>query len=70
MKRFYRIYEIIMKLSFSAVVLQLFLVALGGESGAYLPFAVREMLEYSAASCMCALGGGLFMEYILKNEEK
>ncbi|MBE6587380.1 MAG: hypothetical protein E7647_03080 [Ruminococcaceae bacterium] len=56
------------KILFSAVIFQLFCIALGADSGCFSPSTVTAMLEYPAAAAVCALGGGAFLEYILKNE--
>lgn len=68
MKLTYGIIEKLIKIFMSAVIIQLFFIVIGAESGEYMPYTVREMLEYCAASATVSLGGGLFMEYILKNE--
>lgn len=70
MKLGFKIHILIMKLSFSAVLLQLFAVSYVGELGLYTPSYVSAMLEYCSASAVCALGAGLFMEYILNYYEK
>jgi len=68
LERVYGIFEIIMKLSFSAVLFQLFLIVLCAEEGMLYPSYLFEMLEVCAASCTVALGGACFTDYILKNE--
>ena len=66
----YKFIENISKILFSTVVLQLFIIVLAAESGAFLPSQTVAALEHSAASCIVALGGQIFMEYVLKKENK
>ena len=70
MKLTYNLVENMMKLFFSAVIFQLLFISLGADSGSFSAYFVRTMLEYSAASAVVTLGGGLLLEYILRNEVK
>lgn len=65
----YTFRENLLKILFSTVIIQLFLIAVFAQQGYFSPSTVTEMLEYSAASGMCALGGGLLLEYIAKSEK-
>lgn len=66
---------VLLKLCFSAVLVQLFIIclALGGPGTqpnsltdpAYI-IQIPEMLEYAALSAVITLGGGLALEYALK----
>ncbi|MBQ4066579.1 MAG: hypothetical protein IJD22_02925 [Clostridia bacterium] len=62
--------ENIIKLLFSAVILQLLFVSLGCEQRLFSPFSVIYILEHSAAAAMCILGGGALFEYILKDQKR
>lgn len=59
----------IMKVLFSAVLFQLFLIILYAETGELSPIDVNELLEYPAVSCALIQGGGLLLEYLLKTEK-
>lgn len=66
---------VLLKLCFSAVILQLFLICLAAGNAvndsqslagsAYIT-QIPEMLEYAAMSAVITLGGGLALEYALK----
>lgn len=70
MKLTYTFIENIMKVLFSIVIVQLLFISVGADRGCFSPHVVTQMLEYSAASATLATGGGLLLEYILKNEAK
>jgi len=67
--------QVLMKLCFSAVLVQLFFICLAvGDTAnetlslttpAYI-IQIPEMLEYAALSAVITLGGGLALEYALK----
>ena len=59
----------LMKVLFSAVLFQLFLIALYAEAQSPSPFEIYEILEYPAVSCALTAGGGLLLEYLLKSEK-
>ncbi len=59
---------VLLKLCFSAVLVQLFLICLAlgdGPQSEYI-MQIPEMLEYAAMSAVVTLGGGLALEYALK----
>ena len=69
MRLTYKFSQNLIKIFFSAVIIQLFFISLGAEKGDILQYTVISMLEYPAASTVCSIGGGLLLEYILKKSE-
>ena len=59
----------LLKVLFSAVLFQLFLIILYAEAHEPSPLYVFEMLEYPIASCALTAGGGFLLEYLLKTEK-
>lgn len=59
---------VLLKLCFSAVLVQLFLICLALGDGTQSEYIsqIPEMLEYAAMSAVVTLGGGLALEYALK----
>lgn len=62
-------FEILIKIIFSMVLLQLFMTVLYAERGVFSAADVMTVLYEGALSCVCMLGCCAFSEYILKNEE-
>lgn len=59
---------VLLKLCFSAVILQLFLICLSLTDPVQSDYITQipEMLEYAAMAAVVTLGGGLALEYALK----
>jgi len=70
MKITYGFIEKLLKIFFSLILLQLLATSLLSQAGCIDPYELTDYLEYAAASTLCAAGGGLFCEYIQKNEER
>lgn len=68
MKLTHRLILVLLKLCFSAVLMQLFFIclALTGPAQSDYIMQIPEMLEYAAMSAVITLGGGLALEYALK----
>ena len=66
----YKTVEVIMKVFFSAVLLQLACIAIMASRGTASPHEVCSYIEYAAAGAVCTLGGGLSLEYALRYCEK
>ncbi len=64
----YKALEALIKIFFSAIIIQLFVVCLGAGNGCFTPGEVLSMLEYSCASCVVSLGGVVLLEYVLKSQ--
>ncbi len=64
----YKTLERLLKIFFSAIILQLFAVCLCAGSGCYTSSEVLAMLEYASASCVVSLGSAVVLQCVADNK--
>ena len=52
----------------SRIIKAVLFIALGASTGDILPYTLLEMLEYSCAAVVVAIGSTLLLEYIIRYE--